>query len=120
MMGASEEPSDGSKPGVPILSAVAYPSHVIWVPRKAFGMNVIAWVSLGIVLMLAGVNGGWLFIILGIIATHGWLVTQYRRDVFFFEAFMFRVFRAQPWPTWRWRRRPSLRPQGRYRVCRLA
>ena len=93
--------------GVPILEAVAYPSHILWVPDSLFRINFAVCVLFMMVsqLWLGGmaIFGGIVLFVVG----HGFLAWQYRRDPHVASLWWAALTKCRRWP---WQRSRNLMP----------
>jgi hypothetical protein len=82
---------------VPVLDAMAYPMHVLWVPIKTFGANI----ALGTVLLVAARDllEGFGLILVGAawVAWHAYIAWRFRQDPHIEGVWVQRLFRARRW-----------------------
>lgn len=87
----------GLKARLPILPAIAYPAHLLYVPPPLWGVNCAVWtiVSIAVGQALHTVFEPEI-VLIGGIPTHLWLMWTYRRNPFCWEEWVARYLKAEP------------------------
>lgn len=92
----AEIPDDGNDfdMGLPVMPAIAYPMHILWVPAKAFLVNVSTWALVMVVTYQP------LLFLIGWVPTQLILMWWYFKDPYFVEVIS-AWWSAGLWPRFR-------------------
>lgn len=86
-----------SKLATPILPAIAYPTHCLYVPLELWAINLTASSGLGLVVgTIRGIGIDTIVIIVVAIALHVWFMLLYQRDPFVVTVILAKRFHARP------------------------
>lgn len=86
-----------SKAATPILPAIAYPTHCLYVPLELWALNLVGSTALGLVSgTIRGIGIDTIVIVVLAIAQHIWFMILYQRDPFVVPVTLATRFHAKP------------------------